>query len=261
MTFTVLELVSPTELSIDVQNVPAGTFHVRTSTTLEGLFMPLAVPFDFDNTTEFPATITVDQGADPKAFFQVWSGAAPLVAPAPIAVDFDADGPSGFVASTFNPLGAGNTDGGWQHVNGTWEALGGQPGAPLEHHLTSPLLVLTEGGAVSLSVDHQYNFETDWDGGVVEVSVTGGPFEILTDFAQGGYDVALQAGADYGYEGDLNGVEAFNGNSGGVVTTVANAGTLNAGDVIQVRFRGMWDWNTLAPGGWVINSAEAIVTP
>jgi hypothetical protein len=59
-------------LTIDVNGVPAGqTFHLRSSN--DGVtFTPIG--FDFDSTTVFPTTITVDPGATPRAIYQAWTG-------------------------------------------------------------------------------------------------------------------------------------------------------------------------------------------
>lgn len=69
-------LVSATELQFKVTGTPPGqTFHLRQSTDGE-TFVPLASPFDFDSSTAFPATITVDPGGNPELLYQVFEGAS-----------------------------------------------------------------------------------------------------------------------------------------------------------------------------------------
>jgi hypothetical protein len=229
-------------LLIDISNIPAGQdFHLRGTSTLAG-FVPLTPPFNFDSTTVFPTALTVAPGVISEEFYQVWTGLSPILAGLPYSEDFEADD-GGFTAASFQPFGV--SGGPWTYGAGAWTAAGsGTAGSPFEQLLTSPEMIVPANGAVTLAFDQAYNYEADWDGGVVMLSVNNGPFTFVTDFSQNGYDVALQTGADYGYAGDLNGVMAFNGDSGGVIHSVANLGSLTAGDVIRIQFRGFWDWNT-----------------
>lgn len=69
-------LISPTELQINVSGIPPGqTYHLRQSTDGEN-FVPLDAPFDFDSTTEFPASVPVDPGASPEVLYQIFEGAS-----------------------------------------------------------------------------------------------------------------------------------------------------------------------------------------
>lgn len=57
--------------------------------------------------------------------------------------------------------------------------------------LSSPPIVLTTAGGVTLSFDHRYSFESgNWDGGQVLISVNGGAFTLVPGaaFTQNGYN-------------------------------------------------------------------------
>lgn len=74
----VLEIVggslSEGDLTINVTGVAAGqTYHLRGSVDGE-TFVPLANPFDFDDSTAFPRPLTVDPAADPVKLFQIFEG-------------------------------------------------------------------------------------------------------------------------------------------------------------------------------------------
>lgn len=64
--------------------------------------------------------------------------------------------------------------------------------------LTSPSFLLTQTNG-RLSFKHAYDSETDWDGGVLEISVNAGAFtDIVTSggtFISGGYDSPLFSGS------------------------------------------------------------------
>ena len=121
--------------------------------------------------------------------------------------------------------------------------------------LSSPLIVLTTAGGVTLSFDHRYSFEDgNWDGGQVLISVNGGAFTLVSgaNFIQNGYNgLAFAHG----------GAPAFVGNSpgfaGGFITSQAYLGAFNNGDTIRVQFSAANDANTtglLAPPSWEIDS-------
>jgi len=63
-------------LSINAAGIPAGTFHLRSSTDLQG-FVPLVPAFEFDSTTPQPFVIPVDPVSQPKLFFRAEEGPSP----------------------------------------------------------------------------------------------------------------------------------------------------------------------------------------
>jgi hypothetical protein len=63
-------------LSINASGIPAGTFHLRSSTNLQ-TFTPLVPPVNFDSSTPQPLQIQVNPNTVPKLFFRAEEGASP----------------------------------------------------------------------------------------------------------------------------------------------------------------------------------------
>ncbi|MDO9161009.1 MAG: hypothetical protein Q8N35_12705 [Methylococcaceae bacterium] len=200
------------------------------------------------------------------------SGSLILMAPAQAATTyFSADFNStdgGFTTSTVNPFN-GIPKAGWIYGaaagasgSGGWSTLGEQEdgGSPYEHLLTSQIVTLSASGAVNLSFDHFYDFEQNWDGGVVNISVNGGAFTQVSaaSFTQNGYSGIIQSIDDWGYAGDFNNLNVFTGTTTGFITSQANLGNFNAGDTLRIQFRGGWDWNGLGQNelgpNWAIDN-------
>lgn len=188
--------------------------------------------------------------------------------------DFEADD-GNYTATEVIPVAASivrpwvyNTDG----VGGSqgWSTDGGQTGAhparnPIEMWLTSPDITLSGSGDITLEFDHSFNFEYDaggdiyWDGGMVMISVNGGAYTQLagSSFSQNGYNGVMQDDYDWGYAGDFNTQKIFGGSSGGYISSIASLGSFDTGDTISVRFRGGWDWFTIASGAnWAIDNVQ-----
>jgi len=201
-------------------------------------------------------------------------GLACLVQPASAATihseNFDAND-GGYTAALFDPIAdpasGATTSGPWvvgpNGVGATnaWSAIGGEGGtSPFEHHLTSPVINVPGNGPVSLEFDHQTILEGEWDGGVIMTSINGAPFVQLTNFSLNGYNDTMQTGASWEYPvgaDPMTGLEMFSGVSTGFVHSVGELGSLNAGDTLQVRFRGGWDWGFVQGGGepeWIIDN-------
>lgn len=126
-----------------------------------------------------------------------------------------------------------------------------------DQYLISPDLIIDSSGSLTMQFDHSFNFETDagvnYDGGVIEMRVDGGPW---TDIGGAAYNGVLT-----NYAGNLNplaGRSAFVGNSGGTVQTIITAATplgasLAPGSVVNVRFRTGAD-NAIGGGGWQVDN-------
>ncbi|QDU57886.1 PEP-CTERM sorting domain-containing protein [Aeoliella mucimassa] len=112
-----------------------------------------------------------------------------------------------------------------------------EKGEPSHTRLTSPLIDITETGAVDLSFSHFYSIEGGaWDGGAVFTSVNGGTFEqVLSDaFTENGYTAFDLIGNH-----DLNGLDGFGDDSVGYpapITSTASLGTMTAGDTLAIQF-------------------------
>lgn len=63
-------------LSINATGIPAGTFHLRSSTDLQS-FVPLVPAFEFNSSTPQPFVIPVAPGSVPKLFFRAEEGPSP----------------------------------------------------------------------------------------------------------------------------------------------------------------------------------------
>jgi hypothetical protein len=123
--------------------------------------------------------------------------------------------------------------------------------------LLSPAFVVAE--AAQLSFRSNYNLEaptsgsTGYDGGVLEISIGGGPFtDILSaggSFVSGGYTHTISMR----YSNPLMGRQAWSGNSGGYVTTVVNLPASAAGQSVQLKWRCGTD-NSVSAAGWYIDS-------
>lgn len=111
------------------------------------------------------------------------------------------------------------------------------------------------GGDFKASWFHFYRIETEYDGGVVEISVNGGDWVDVTEmggvFETQGYDAEL---ADL-----LPGRSAFTGQTmafpAGARNEVVNFGTALNGNEVQFRFRIVSDTNANS-FGWIIDNVQ-----
>lgn len=124
--------------------------------------------------------------------------------------------------------------------------------------LDSPSIAISS--AATLSFRNRYDTEFDattfWDGGVLEVSIDGGPFLDVTDpaiggsFISGGYTGMIYVGPPPAHN-PLAGRMAWSGNSGGFIDTVVDLGPNVIGHSIVLRFRMGTDEAVGAPGWWI----------
>ena len=126
--------------------------------------------------------------------------------------------------------------------------------------LTSPVIPIT-APAATVSFRHKYNTEPGWDGGVLEISINAGSFQDIVGigggFVTGGYNGTLGAGTN----NPLSNRAAWNGDSGGYVTTVARLPASAAGQNVQLRWRFGADNNTApANGGWNVDTISVTGT-
>ena len=128
-----------------------------------------------------------------------------------------------------------------------------------DNRLTSPLIAIPAGGGL-LTFRHRFDFEEFFDGGVLEISINGGPFtDILAaggSFASGGYDTTLITG----FGNPIGGRFAWTGNSFTFVTTVVNLPAAAAGRAVQLRWRAGTDsTNDIDGAGWFIDTVSIAV--
>jgi len=133
-------------------------------------------------------------------------------------------------------------------------AFGAGSTTPGESSLTSPVIAIptapvsgTNPG-VRLTFRNNYNTEPTFDGGVLEISINGGPFtDILAaggTFIEGGYNAAIVV-----TDNVLTGRQAWTGNSLGFITTTVNLPPASYGQNAQLRWRTAYDTGTNPTGG------------
>ena len=125
------------------------------------------------------------------------------------------------------------------------------PAVVSDKQLVSPALAVVSSTA-QVSFRNNYNLETGYDGGVLEISIDGGPFnDIVTaggSFASGGYVSAVSTS----YSNPLAGRQAWSGSSGGWLTSTANLPASAAGHSVRLRWR-MGSDTSVGASGWSID--------
>lgn len=122
------------------------------------------------------------------------------------------------------------------------------PTTASEQILVSTTAFLVPNNNTQLSFRHNYNTESAYDGGVVEISTNNGSTwtDLLPFITQGTYNVTMNSAALV-----IPNRRAFSGNSGGFVTTLINLSSF-AGQSIRIRFRFVSD-ASVAVTGWYID--------
>jgi photosystem II stability/assembly factor-like uncharacterized protein len=133
-------------------------------------------------------------------------------------------------------------------------AFGGGVATPGDNRLDSPIIAIPNAPvtgtnpAVRLTFRNSYNTEPGFDGGVLEISVNGGPFaDIITaggSFVEGGYNANIGV-----TDSVLTGRAAWTGNSGGFITTTVVLPPTSYGQNAQLRWRTAYDTGTNPAGG------------
>ncbi len=123
-----------------------------------------------------------------------------------------------------------------------------------ESSLTSPTIAIPAapvGGTnpgVRLTFRNSYNTEASFDGGVLEISINGGPFtDILTaggSFVEGGYNDAITV-----TDSVLTGRPAWSGNSNGFIVTTVVLPPASYSQNAQLKWRTAYDTGTNPTGG------------
>jgi hypothetical protein len=132
-------------------------------------------------------------------------------------------------------------------------AFGGGTATPGDNSLTSPTFVVPAAPGsgtdahVELSFRNSYNTEGGFDGGVLEISISAGPFiDIVTaggSFIAGGYNGVIGI-----TDSVLTGRQAWTGTSGGFITTTVRMPTASLGQNAQLRWRTAYDTGTSPVG-------------
>jgi photosystem II stability/assembly factor-like uncharacterized protein len=137
-------------------------------------------------------------------------------------------------------------------------AFGAGGTIPTDTNLTSPIIAIptapvsgTNPG-VRLSFRNNYNTEAGFDGGVLEISINGGPFvDVITaggSWIEGGYNAAIGV-----TDSALTGRPAWTGTSNGYITSTVVLPPASYGQNVQLRWRTAYDTGT-NPGGMRVDT-------
>jgi len=110
---------------------------------------------------------------------------------------------------------------------------------------------VTLSGAPVLSFWHSYATETNYDGGVVEISANGGGWTDLGSLiTQNGYNSTISSS----YSNPIGGRQAYSGSSGGYLETRVNLSSY-AGQSVRIRFRMATD-SSVGSTGWYVDDVK-----
>lgn len=117
--------------------------------------------------------------------------------------------------------------------------------------LDSPVFIPAPGSTVSFR--NNYNVESTFDGGVLEIKIGAGSFtDIVTaggSFVTGGYDGTISTG----FSSPIAGRMAWTGNSGGYITSTVSLPPAASGQNVQLRWRFASDIS-VSSIGWRIDT-------
>jgi hypothetical protein len=126
------------------------------------------------------------------------------------------------------------------------------PSSVSDKRLDSPVIPIATPSA-KLTFRQNRNLETGFDGGVLEISIGGGPFQDILaaggSFLTNGYTHTISSL----YGSPIAGRAAWSGSSGGFVTTTVNLPAAAAGQNIRLRWRMASD-TSVSKQGWRIDS-------
>ncbi len=130
------------------------------------------------------------------------------------------------------------------------------PSTEGEGSLVTPSINIGPTGS-KLIFRNNYNTESNWDGGVLEISISGGLFvDILTaggSFVSGGYNGVAKGTGNPLPVAPATSRPAWTGTSGGYLTTEVNMPFAAAGQVVRLRWR-MGSDSSVAGAGWRIDT-------
>ncbi len=116
------------------------------------------------------------------------------------------------------------------------DAFVDDPAGIADKRLDSPAVAVATASA-QLTFRNSFALENTFDGGVLEISIGGGPFtDILAaggSFVSGGYNGTISVS----FMSPIAGRQAWTGSSGGYITTVASLPAAAAGQNVVLRFR------------------------
>jgi hypothetical protein len=130
-----------------------------------------------------------------------------------------------------------------------------------DKRLDTPGIAITSA-STQVSFRNNYNLQSGFDGGVLEVSspnINGGTFtDIIAaggSFVTGGYNATISSSTGSPIAGQM----AWSGSSCGYFCTVANLGPNVNGQTIKLRFRMASDSSVAAPG-WRVDTIQVLLS-
>jgi hypothetical protein len=130
------------------------------------------------------------------------------------------------------------------------------PGAISDKYLNSPPIIIDQLENAALSFRNNYSLEASRDGGVLEISIDGGPFQDILaaggSFIVGGYNGTISTCCG----NPLAGRQAWTGSSGGFITTAVDMNVF-MGHTNVLRWRMGSDAGN-AGDGWRIDSVQMV---
>ena len=122
------------------------------------------------------------------------------------------------------------------------------------NELDSPAITLPAGD-LQLTFRHNYNLETSYDGGVLEIKIGSGAWTDIVaaggSFVSGGYISTLSSS----YGNPLAGRSAWTGSSSGFITSVVNLPSDASGQTIRLRWRCGTD-SSITKTGWYVDTVS-----
>jgi hypothetical protein len=146
-----------------------------------------------------------------------------------------------------------NTDGGSSGANYWFVADIDGAGNYSDSYLDSPEITIPAGASdVYVRFTHNFDLESGFDGGVLEVDTNGGGFTYVDSsaFTEGAYTAVISTG----FSSPIGGLAAFTGTAGGYGDSQADLAAV-AGDTIILRFREANDIS-VSQVGWSLDDVE-----
>ncbi len=143
-------------------------------------------------------------------------------------------------------------------------AATGSTASVAESRLDSPAIAVPSGLSGQVSFQNNYSMETGFDGGVLEISISGGPFaDIIAaggSFVSGGYNQTISATFSSGIAGRMAWSGTGTAGSTGFITTRVNLPAAALGQNIVLRWRAAFDSSVSPAGaGWRIDDVSLSV--
>jgi hypothetical protein len=129
------------------------------------------------------------------------------------------------------------------------------PSVVSDKYLESPGISATESNFVQLTFRHNFNLQSGFDGGVLEIKNFSGQFVDILEaggsFQTGGYNATIATGTG----SPIAGRQAWSGNSSGFITTIVNLPPELLNAVLRWR---MASDNSGSSEGWRVDTVNAV---